>query len=164
MTLTHTRHQFFAIRRRAGRRSGLAKLDAAPGLLRPAQAAPRGDTLGGGLSARRRPTRSTSWCRMARPPTTGPAGPRWASQGRMTPQAKASLRAIDLDGFFGLHPSLAPLLPAWQAGHLAPVHGLRRTRRSRAATFHAMELMEGAGWMMSAARLPAGLAGNLGHA
>lgn len=29
---------------------------------------------------------------------------------------------LDLDGFFGLHPSLAPLLPAWEAGELAIVH------------------------------------------
>ena len=31
-------------------------------------------------------------------------------------------RCLDLDGFFGLHPALAPLLPAWQARHLACVH------------------------------------------
>jgi uncharacterized protein (DUF1501 family) len=30
--------------------------------------------------------------------------------------------AIDLDGFFGLHPSLAPLEPLWRAGHLAIAH------------------------------------------
>src|ERR1700694_4855471 len=27
--------------------------------------------------------------------------------------------AIDLDGFFGLHPALAPLKPLWDAQHLA---------------------------------------------
>ena len=31
-------------------------------------------------------------------------------------------RAIDLDGFFGLHPALIPLKPAWDAGALAFVH------------------------------------------
>jgi len=31
-------------------------------------------------------------------------------------------RAIDLDGFFGLHPALAPLMPAWKARQLAVVH------------------------------------------
>ena len=29
---------------------------------------------------------------------------------------------LDLDGFFGLHPALAPLLPIYQAGRLAVVH------------------------------------------
>ncbi|MCF6277197.1 MAG: hypothetical protein L3J16_00385, partial [Anaerolineales bacterium] len=37
-------------------------------------------------------------------------------------KAKAEERVIDLDGFFGLHPRLAPLLPAWQEGHLGIVH------------------------------------------
>src|SRR5579864_5547811 len=31
-------------------------------------------------------------------------------------------RVIDLNGFFGLHPSLAPLQPLWQQRHLAIVH------------------------------------------
>ena len=30
--------------------------------------------------------------------------------------------ATDLDGFFGLHPRMASLLPTWRAGHLAIVH------------------------------------------
>src|SRR6188508_1235659 len=30
--------------------------------------------------------------------------------------------ALDLDGFFGLNPALAPLLPLYQAGRLAAVH------------------------------------------
>jgi uncharacterized protein (DUF1501 family) len=30
--------------------------------------------------------------------------------------------ALDLDGHFGLHPALAPLLPLWQAGSLAFLH------------------------------------------
>jgi uncharacterized protein (DUF1501 family) len=50
-------------------------------------------------------------------------------------------RAIDLDGFFGLHPALAPLLPAWQAGHVAPVHACGAPDESR-SHFRAMELME----------------------
>jgi uncharacterized protein (DUF1501 family) len=31
--------------------------------------------------------------------------------------------ALDLDGFFGLHPSLAPLVPMFQKSQLAIVHG-----------------------------------------
>src|SRR3954464_9257315 len=30
--------------------------------------------------------------------------------------------AIDLDGFFGLHPSLSALQPLWQQQHLAIIH------------------------------------------
>src|SRR5512142_1491713 len=29
---------------------------------------------------------------------------------------------IDLDGFFGLHPAMAPLKPLWEQRHLAIVH------------------------------------------
>lgn len=56
-------------------------------------------------------------------------------------RAAAGRRAIDLDGFFGLHPSLAPLLPVWQAGHLAPIHACGAPDESR-SHFQAMELME----------------------
>jgi uncharacterized protein (DUF1501 family) len=47
------------------------------------------------------------------------------------------------DGFFGLHPSLAPLLPLWNAGRLAAVHatGLPAPNRSH---FAAMEELEDA--------------------
>ncbi len=55
--------------------------------------------------------------------------------------APASERTIDLDGFFGLHPSLSPLLPAWQAGYLAFIHACGAPDESR-SHFKAMELME----------------------
>lgn len=47
------------------------------------------------------------------------------------------------DGFFGLHPSLAPLLPMWNAGKVAAVHatGLPVANRSH---FAAMEELEDA--------------------
>ena len=50
-------------------------------------------------------------------------------------------QVIDLDGFFGLHPSLAPLQPLWQQGHLAIVHaaGSPDTTRSH---FDAQDFME----------------------
>lgn len=40
--------------------------------------------------------------------------------------------ALDLDGFFGLHPALAPLLPLYRSGELAIVHatGYRHDSRS----------------------------------
>jgi len=48
---------------------------------------------------------------------------------------------IDLDGFFGLHPSLAPFQPLWQQRHLAVVHaaGSPDTTRSH---FDAQDFME----------------------
>jgi uncharacterized protein (DUF1501 family) len=55
--------------------------------------------------------------------------------------ARPDLRAHDLDGFFGLHPSLAPLLTAWQAGHLAIVHACGTPDESR-SHFEAMAIME----------------------
>src|SRR5881397_1913662 len=36
----------------------------------------------------------------------------------------AAESAIDLDGFFGLHPSLAPLKPLYDRRMLAPVHAV----------------------------------------
>jgi uncharacterized protein (DUF1501 family) len=56
-------------------------------------------------------------------------------------RAVVAQRAVDLDGFFGLHPALAPLLPAWQAGHWAIVHACGAPDESR-SHFQAMELME----------------------
>jgi uncharacterized protein (DUF1501 family) len=56
-------------------------------------------------------------------------------------RAAPDQRVLDLDGFFGLHPSLAWLLPAWQAGHLAAVHACGAPDESR-SHFKAMELME----------------------
>jgi uncharacterized protein (DUF1501 family) len=31
---------------------------------------------------------------------------------------------LDLDGFFGLHPAMAPLQPIWKQRHLAIVHAV----------------------------------------
>jgi uncharacterized protein (DUF1501 family) len=52
-------------------------------------------------------------------------------------------RLVAADGFFGLHPALAPLLPLWNAGRLAAVHatGLPVANRSH---FAAMEELEDA--------------------
>jgi uncharacterized protein (DUF1501 family) len=45
------------------------------------------------------------------------------------------------DGFFGLHPSLSPLLPLWNAGKVAAVHatGLPVVNRSHFAAMEALE-------------------------
>ncbi|HEX9728592.1 MAG TPA: DUF1501 domain-containing protein [Gemmatimonadales bacterium] len=49
--------------------------------------------------------------------------------------------ALDLDGYFGLHPSMAPLLPFWQAGTLGIVHAAGSPARTR-SHFDAQDFME----------------------
>ncbi len=56
-------------------------------------------------------------------------------------KAKSTERALDLDGFFGLHPSMGSLLDAWQSEHLAIIHACGAPDESR-SHFKAMELME----------------------
>ena len=48
---------------------------------------------------------------------------------------------IDLDGFFGLHPSLSPFLPLWQDRHLAIVHAAGSPDPTR-SHFDAQDFME----------------------
>lgn len=49
--------------------------------------------------------------------------------------------AIDLDGFFGLHPSLSPLKPLWDQGLLAPIHAVGSPSATR-SHFDAQDYME----------------------
>ena len=49
--------------------------------------------------------------------------------------------AIDLDGFFGLHPSLAPMKPLWDQGILAPIHAVGSPSATR-SHFDAQDYME----------------------
>jgi uncharacterized protein (DUF1501 family) len=48
---------------------------------------------------------------------------------------------LDLDGFFGLHPSLAPFQPLWQQRHLAIVHAVGSPDPNR-SHFDAQDFME----------------------
>ena len=48
---------------------------------------------------------------------------------------------LDLNGFFGLHPSLAPFLPLWQQRHLAIVHAAGSPDSTR-SHFDAQDFME----------------------
>src|SRR5262249_17234280 len=57
------------------------------------------------------------------------------------PRAGDHDAALDLDGFFGLHPALAPLLPAWREGVLGAVHGVGRPDATR-SHFDAQDFME----------------------
>jgi uncharacterized protein (DUF1501 family) len=52
-----------------------------------------------------------------------------------------SAGAIDLDGFFGLHPALAPMKPLWDMGMLAPVHAVGSPSSTR-SHFDAQDYME----------------------
>ena len=49
--------------------------------------------------------------------------------------------AIDLDGFFGLHPSLASFKPLWDQGHLAIIHAAGSPDNTR-SHFDAQDYME----------------------
>jgi uncharacterized protein (DUF1501 family) len=48
---------------------------------------------------------------------------------------------LDLDGFFGLHPAMAPFLPLYEQGHLAMVHAAGSTDTTR-SHFDAQDYME----------------------
>ena len=48
---------------------------------------------------------------------------------------------LDLDGFFGLHPAMAPLKPLWEAKHLAIVHAAGSPDSTR-SHFDAQDYME----------------------
>lgn len=71
------------------------------------------------------------------------------------PEDGSAGRALDLDGFFGLHPSLAPLLPLYRGGRLSVVHAVGSDDASR-SHFEAQDQMEhgesygrslGSGWI-----------------
>ena len=49
--------------------------------------------------------------------------------------------ALDLDGFFGLHPSLAPIKELWDRGIVAPVHAVGSPSSTR-SHFDAQDYME----------------------
>jgi uncharacterized protein (DUF1501 family) len=57
------------------------------------------------------------------------------------PRPKDADGAIDLDGFFGLHPCLAPLAPLWQSRQLAIVHACGSPDGTR-SHFDAQDYME----------------------
>ena len=57
------------------------------------------------------------------------------------PSSNAIGGAIDLDGFFGLHPALAPLKPLYDRGLLAPVHAVGSPSTTR-SHFDAQDYME----------------------
>ena len=56
-------------------------------------------------------------------------------------RATGACGAIDLDGYFGLHPSLAPFKPLWDRGLLAPIHAVGSPSSTR-SHFDAQDYME----------------------
>ena len=57
------------------------------------------------------------------------------------PVSGAAQAAVDLDGFFGLHPSLSPMKELWDRGLLAPVHAVGSPSNTR-SHFDAQDYME----------------------
>ena len=57
------------------------------------------------------------------------------------PRGTGTDTALDLDGFYGLHPALAPLLPLWKRNMLAPVHAIGSPSSTR-SHFDAQDYME----------------------
>jgi uncharacterized protein (DUF1501 family) len=57
------------------------------------------------------------------------------------PSSTQERAALDLDGFFGFHPSLQPLLEIYKAGHLAVVHAAGSPNNTR-SHFDAQDYME----------------------
>ena len=50
--------------------------------------------------------------------------------------------AFDLDGFYALHPGLAPLMPLWRAGELAFAHAVATPYRNKRSHFDGQDLLE----------------------
>ena len=65
----------------------------------------------------------------------------YAQVERAIARAGVANTAIDLDGFFGLHPSLAPLHGLYQRGLLAPIHAVGSPSNTR-SHFDAQDYME----------------------
>ena len=50
--------------------------------------------------------------------------------------------ALDLDGFYALHPRLSPLLPLWQRGELAFAHAVSTPYRDKRSHFDGQDVLE----------------------
>jgi len=77
------------------------------------------------------------------------------------PESGNAEAAINLDGFFGFHPSLAPFKPLWDTKRLAVIHGAGSPDNTR-SHFDAQDYMESAtpgvkstsdGWLIDICRV-----------
>jgi uncharacterized protein (DUF1501 family) len=50
--------------------------------------------------------------------------------------------SLPLDGFYGLHPALAPLMPLWQAGELGFAHAVSTPYRDERSHFDGQDVLE----------------------
>lgn len=50
--------------------------------------------------------------------------------------------ALDLDGFFALHPALSPLMPMWQRGQLGFAHAVSTPYRDKRSHFDGQDMLE----------------------
>lgn len=50
--------------------------------------------------------------------------------------------AMDLDGYYALHPGLAPLMPLWDAGELGFVHAVSTPYRDKRSHFEGQDILE----------------------
>ncbi|CAA7613049.1 conserved exported hypothetical protein [Candidatus Terasakiella magnetica] len=66
------------------------------------------------------------------------------ARGALALQKGGDKAAFDLDGFFGLHPALGPLLPLWTRHELAIVHAAASPYRER-SHFDAQDVLESGG-------------------
>jgi len=60
--------------------------------------------------------------------------------------------ASDLDGFFALHPALAPLMPLWARGELGFMHAVSTPYRDKRSHFDGQDLLEAGTGELSGAR------------
>ena len=60
----------------------------------------------------------------------------------LRPNLAAAAAPLDLDGRFGMHPALAPLLPLWAAGQLAVAQAVATPYRDKRSHFDGQDLLE----------------------
>jgi uncharacterized protein (DUF1501 family) len=60
----------------------------------------------------------------------------------LRPSLAAAGAPLELDGRFGMHPALAPLLPLWRRGELAVAHAVATPYRDKRSHFDGQDLLE----------------------
>jgi uncharacterized protein (DUF1501 family) len=81
--------------------------------------------------------------------------------------------ALDLDGFYAMHPGFAPLMPLWQSGDLAFAHATSTPYRDKRSHFDGQDLLEAGtmslagardGWLNRMLTLQSGVTGETAYA
>lgn len=62
--------------------------------------------------------------------------------GALRPRLNDGAPPLDLDGYFALHPALAPLMPLWRAQQLGFVHAVSTPYRNKRSHFDGQDLLE----------------------